>query len=68
MHWVDKMCIDFNTSINEIARGTGLSTGIFSGAKRRNTPIRKMGYDTIDRIAAFLKVYKETLITMYDEE
>lgn len=66
MHWVDQMCEDFGMSINEIARRAGLSTGLLSNAKRRNTPIRRLGYETVEKLANALGVLKETLIVMYD--
>lgn len=67
LHWVDRICRDFGLSINELARKAGISPGTLGNAKRRNTPIRRLGYETVERLADALGVFKETLIVMYDD-
>lgn len=66
MHWVDRICSDYNISINELARITKTSTGTYSNAKKRGTKLKNMSYSVLSRLAHALNIYIETLIVMYD--
>ncbi len=66
MHWVDQICKDNGWSINELSRKSGVPVGTLGNAKARKTPIDRLGYSTIIKLAKVCNLFPESLITLYD--